>query len=283
MESSTKTIVTAADAKFFPSLYQFIRTYKKKESKNSQLVCYNLGFTNHQLEQLTKIKKDLPNFSIQKFDFDKYPDFVKLSYQTYSFKPIIVKKILNEKKGNILWLDSATLLLKPIDGIWQYLERTGFYTPMAGFGSFPLKHWTVQKTLDFMNVPKHFYEKRNMFGGVCGFSYDNIHARQLVDEWERYSLIHECIKPKGANKSNHKEDQSILTILIHKLAEDNTIERTSDEVNISSKNPVKSYSVRNKLSPSFPLGLVYWSIWYFKIRRQIDIFVNKWTLSFKKL
>ena len=267
-------ILTAADEFYFRTFCQFVHTFKsQKEYQNSELICYDLGFNEEQKKHLDHLIKKTPNLSVRKFDFSKYPEFVKLEYKTYSFKPIMVEEVFEEKKGNLLWLDSATILIKPLNYVWDQMNEYGIYAPIGGSGT--LKEWTVQQTLDYMNVPESYYQNRNICGCMCGFGYQNDTVRKLVSEWKRYSLIHECIKPANANRANHRDDQSLLTILLYQFQEQENLYLTKDEVNISSQHPVNYLSVRNKLKPTFPYSLSWLSVMYFNIHRKLDILVNR--------
>jgi len=269
MLKNLNTILTAADGFYFRTLCQFIYSFEHhREFENSEVICYDLGFNNAQLEHFKKLQKKIPNLHLRPFDFSKYPDFVKLHYKTYSFKPIIVREVFEEKQGNILWLDSATVLFKRLDYVWNEIDQHSLYAPIGGSGT--LKEWTVQETLDYMSVPKVDYPKRNICGCMCGFGYKNGHVRELVNEWVKFSLIHECIKPASAHRSNHRDDQSLLTILLYKYQREKGLYLTRDEVNVSSAHPIDYLSVRNKLKPGFPHVLNFLSVFYFKITMKTD-------------
>lgn len=272
--ANLNVILTAADEFYFRTFCQFVYSFnKQKEYENSELICYDLGFNEDQKSHLNQLIKKIPNLSVRNFDFSKYPDFVQLEFRTYSFKPIMVNEVFEEKQGNLLWLDSATILNEPLTYVWDQIDQHGLYAPIGGSGT--LKEWTLQPTLDYMNVPEAHYTARNICGCMCGFGYHNVTIRDLVSEWKRYSLIYECIKPEGANRYNHKDDQSILTILLNQFKESRGIYLTSDEVNISSHHPVDFLSVRNKLKPDFPYSLNWLSVFYFNLRKKVDILVNR--------
>ena len=203
-------ILTAADEGFFNNLCQFIYSFiRQKEFFNSELICYDMGFSEEQRAYIdSSILARSSHISFREFDFSKYPDFVQLQYQTYSFKPIVVHNIFFEMKCNLLWLDSATILLKPLDFVWKQIDEHGVYAPIGGSGT--LGEWTVRETLDYMNVPEDWETNRNICGCMCGFGFHKEKMRDLVSEWKKYGLIHECIKPEGANRANHRDDQSLL-------------------------------------------------------------------------
>ncbi|SMD37753.1 Protein of unknown function [Reichenbachiella faecimaris] len=272
--AKNNTILTAADSTYFRTFCQFLYSFKRqREYENSELILFDLGLTDSQKQLLDQLILKVPNVSVSTFDFSAYPEFVQLRHKTYSFKPIIVKTIFEERKGSLLWLDSATILNQPLNYVWNQIETYGIYAPIGGSGT--LKEWTVQDTLDYMKVPESFYLNRNICGCMCGFGHHNSDVRELVSEWERYSLIKECIKPEGANRENHRDDQSLLTILLYKYKESKNIYLTKDEVNISSRYPIDFLSVRNKLNPNFPYNLNGLSIFYFNLRRKIDILAHR--------
>ena len=62
-------------------------------------------------------------------------------------------------------------------------------------------------------VKKNILKKSNLTGGLIGVNTSNKNAIKLVKKWEKYSLIQECIAPQGSSRKNHRQDQSILSIL----------------------------------------------------------------------
>ena len=53
-------------------------------------------------------------------------------------------------------------------------------------------------------------------GGVVGINYNIPWVKEMIKEWRDLSLIKECICPDGSDRSNHRQDQSIFTILFYK-------------------------------------------------------------------
>ncbi|WP_428235789.1 DUF1647 domain-containing protein [Gracilimonas sp.] len=275
MGTKANYIISAADERYFRSFLQLYHSYiQTEEFKNSGFIFYDIGLNSEQRVYLKELQsKSGHNLASHKFDFENYPEFVKLKYKTYSWKTIIIQEVINQREANILWLDSANIILKNLKPIWSVLSETGSYVPFSGSGT--LDEWTVQETLDYMNVPQHWYGKRNRAGNTCGFSYSNKVIREVIEKWRDLALIKECIKPEGANRSNHRDDQSLLSILLMEAAEKDNLTLTDDEVDISSWNPTSFISVRNFVSPSIPESLNVLTIPYFKVVRQIDILINR--------
>lgn len=274
-ESKRHYIISAADAIYFRSFLQLFYSYMKTgENRNSAFIFYDLGLESSQVRYLEKslLNSDFP-LSYKKFGFDDYPEFVKPRYRTYSWKPIVIHKVFNEVKGSVLWLDSASIILQNLGPVWGIISETGCFTPFSGSGT--LREWTVPQTLDYMRVPESWYTIRNRAGSPCGFSYGSRPIRSVIDRWMELALVKECIKPEGAGRHNHRDDQSLLTILLKQAAERDHLKLTDEEVDISSGHPNAYISVRNFVPGAVSPALNFATIPYFKIRRAADIILNR--------
>ena len=198
---------------------------------------------------------------------------MKPEYKTYAWKPVIIREVFREQQGHILWLDSANIILKNLAPVWEIISDTGCYVPYSGSGT--LKEWTVQATLDYMNVPASWYSQRNRAGNTCGFSCSDEIIQSVIEKWYEFALIRECIKPEGANRGNHRDDQSLLTILLMEAATKENLILTRDEVDISSRKPNPFVSVRNFVASPIPENLNAVTMAFFKMRRQVDILINR--------
>jgi len=268
-------IITAASSPYFQSLRQLIYSYyATNEYKQSRLVCYDMGLSQPELNSLSRLMQKIDvAVEIRKFDYDAHSDIVRLEHKTYSWKPVIINELLNEKKCNLLWMDSANIILKSLNKIWKEIAVMGQYLPISGSGT--LERWTHPTTLERLEVPDNWRVQRNRCGGLCGFSYEYEPAKKLVADWANFALDWNCIKPDGADRSNHRDDQSLLSILSYSLEEKGKIILTEDEVDISSAKPVDFVSVRNVIHSHLPLWLMPMSIMYFKLVRLLDIGLNK--------
>ncbi|NQZ75645.1 MAG: DUF1647 domain-containing protein [Ekhidna sp.] len=277
MHKQTNHIISAADEAYFKNLKQLIYSYnREKEYLNSKFIIYDIGMSNAQVDEMEKLSSlESDKFSFKRFDFRLYPEFVKPKYRTYSWKPILIAETADKIRGNFLWMDSANYILNSLTPVWNEIENTCSYAPISGSGT--LEEWTLQATLDYLEVPDHFYHKPNRAGNTFGFSMKCGEIEKLIHNWKKLSLIKECIKPEGANRYNHKDDQSLLTILLLKLEDQNRIKLTDEKVNISTSKPAKSISVRNKFPSLVDLKVGALPHYYFKANRALDIFVNKIT------
>ena len=49
-----------------------------------------------------------------------------------------------------------------------------------------------------------------------GFNYDCDYVKQFVEEYKNHALTKECIAPEGSDRSNHRQDQSVFSIMFYK-------------------------------------------------------------------
>lgn len=271
--SANKVIITAADSKYFLCLVQFINSFlDSKEIDQSRLVIYNLGLTQQQIDYINE-KASLSKIELKHPKFDQYPEFVAKNLKVYAWKPILIIEEINTEPGLYLWLDSAAIILRPLDRIWQQIASQGQYVPTAGSSS--LDYYTHSETLRLLAVDDHIKTQLNRSGNLCGFSSQNKTIMDLLNEWKKLCLIPELITPEGSNRSNHRWDQSILSILLYKTASNNALKLTADAVNISSGYPISEISVRNIIRKKFPFFMMPIVKWYFLLERRIDVLINR--------
>ncbi len=205
-------IVTASDSKFYDSLLQLIDSIRTHEPE-AKIVVYDIGLTNSQIQKLKNYK--LSEF--KKFDFNKYPkffserdEFGKLG--AYAWKSAIINEVLeNETKDIVIWFDAGNILTGKLSKLKKALLFNNFYSPLS---SGKLKDWCHFKTLNFLNA-NNILKKPNLTGGLVGFNSSSKEAREFAKKWFDYSLIEECIAPEGSNRNNHRQDQSVLSILFY--------------------------------------------------------------------
>ena len=207
-------IVTASDNIFFESLCQLIRNLKKYE-EDIQIIIYDIGL---EREQKSKLLTEFKDIKYKEFNFSNYPVFIgkrdeykKLGH--YAWKSIIIHKELTESKNQILWFDTGNLITKKLTLLRIVLTAYGIFSPISN-GT--IKEWTHIETLKYLQVSKSIQNKRNLTGGIIGFDWSNHYARKIAEDWKKYSTKKECIAPPGSDRGNHRQDQSIFSILKYK-------------------------------------------------------------------
>jgi hypothetical protein len=205
------TIITGASSNHFSCLLNLLGSIRCCEPDMSVIV-YDLGLN----EQEKSIVKGA--FHLRTFDFSLYPPWVDIRVDRghYAWKPIIISDALDEFGGIVLWLDAGDLLLRPLQGLREAIERNGVVTPISPRR---IKDWTHPGTLRFLNVAESDYEKKNRNGAIVGFDQRIKWASDLAHRWKQCALIKECIAPEGSSRKNHRQDQAVLSILYYQYQE----------------------------------------------------------------
>jgi len=204
-------IITAADTSHFKSLDQLLNSINNNTNINNVTV-YDLGLN---LEEQVIILKKYSFIELKKFEFEKYPKFINLNQRdsgSYAWKPIIIYNEFSNFDKTIFWMDAGNLVTRNFNFLKYYTIINGFYSP---YSSDNVEKWTHKTVLDYFSVEKRILKKRNLNAALIGFN-SSFRNRNFINYWYKYALNKNIINPKGANKSNHRWDQSLLTILYYK-------------------------------------------------------------------
>jgi len=217
-------IVSAADESYFYSVQNLFDSLQMFE-KSSTLIFYDIGLNN---DQKNKFKSNFPEVIYKNFKFDSYPDFVSRKDKdgktgSYAWKPQIIKECINEYKTNVLWLDAGCKINKKLKLIRIVLNVKGLYVASSDGKIF---EWTHSESIEKINLPKKYLNKNNFAGGMVGINPQKKYGKKLLEEWADLSLNQDTIAPKNSSRKNHRQDQSILTMLIYKNGLHNLITKT---------------------------------------------------------
>ena len=182
--------------------------------------------------------KLFPYVILENFDFNKYPEHVSLEKYnghncSYAWKPIIIYDVCEKYGGLIHWMDTKNLY-SDFNNLIQILETEYVYTPIS---SGTIKKWTHPKCLEYMNEYKYINQRaRN--GAVIGINYNIDWVKQLIKEWKDLALKKDCICPDGSDRSNHRQDQAVLSILFYKYQDIYKFKNISYNVDLSNHRPL---------------------------------------------
>jgi hypothetical protein len=205
-------LVTAASPGHFRSLLQFLKSVRRYEPT---VTCLVYGMKLDDIMRDTLRSKN-HNCDYRDFDFAMYPEFLDIDNNNgaYAWKPAIIWDAMAQTKGPVCWMDSGNTLVSSLDGIRSELARTGFYSPYSP-GS--MAEWTHPGMLSSIGIgPDWNGTKRNLNGACIAFDPLNERALRLAREWKDYALVKQCIAPEGSDRSNHRYDQALLSILAYR-------------------------------------------------------------------
>ena len=216
-------IITISDSYFFDALTNLLTSIHKYEPK-IEVVIIDIGLN----EKQTVFLKNNFKYKIKKFNFDKFPIFFKDhdldgKLGSYAWKAPALFDEFYESEKNIIYLDAGCELRKSLNFLKFIILKNGFYSPES---SNNIEYWTHPHTLKIMNAEKNLLKKRNFSSGIVGMVIDDKKNQKIIDEWARFSKDKDVIAPKGSSRKNHRQDQSILNILVHQNLKSYMIPRT---------------------------------------------------------
>lgn len=150
------------------------------------------------------------------FNYSAYPKFfnIKKNAGQYAWKPIIISLTYYKYKCTLLWLDVGCNIIGSLQSVYNDIHKYKVWSIGAGRD---IKRYTHISTLLYLNASKNIYKNIMCAGGVVGFSYPHLLANILLQKWVSCSMEKECIAPKYSNRTNHRQDQSVFTILLYQL------------------------------------------------------------------
>jgi hypothetical protein len=231
-------IVTGANQNYYNFLNTLLENINETISLTNihfNVYVYDLGLD---LESSNILKETYPNFIYKTFDYSKYPIFFDINIRKgeYAWKSACIKEvynhILSNKKNNhgiLLWMDSANLFTEydKIIDLMNIIKKQGIYSPISD-GS--IEKWTHKKSLEFFdnyyknNFIKDILSLPMRTGGVIGIDLDNVSTHKFIEKFYNCCSIKHCISPEGSHTLNHRQDQSILSILYYEYTNKNLLE-----------------------------------------------------------
>jgi len=118
----------------------------------------------------------------------------------------------------LIWCDTRNMVNNNLESLLKFLDTNGIYTDITQGN---ISDWTVNGTIEYfkkyeeLDAKKYLmYPMRN--AALPCFNINIEWIREFINEFSRLSLIKDCIFPMGSSYSNHRQDQSILTIIYYK-------------------------------------------------------------------
>ncbi len=176
---------------------------------------FDFGLTEYEINIVNSL-----NVIYSKFKFELYEPWVNINNNSgqWAWKAQCIKSVVDNININtstdvyVAWFDSRNIVYNNLHNILSFCKIHGIYTNHTG-GT--IKTWTVDQTIQYMNAYKYTNcQMRN--AALPIFNIKIKWVRDFIDEYSKLSLIKKCISPDGSNRDNHRQDQSILSILYYK-------------------------------------------------------------------
>jgi glycosyltransferase involved in cell wall biosynthesis len=131
----------------------------------------------------------------------------------YKWKSLAIShslQLIQQDVRFLLWLDAGNLIVGDLKELLSQIQRYGVYTPSS---SGTIESWTHAATIQALQVEPSLLKLPNRNGALIGFDLAQNLAMRFIEEWSQLCSITELIAPVGSSRSNHRQDQALLTIL----------------------------------------------------------------------
>lgn len=205
---------TGCDIHYIRAWFQLYKSIKKF-LPNSIIYFYDLGLSTDDIVHIKQL-----DIRYEYFDFSQYPEWVHIKKDAgqWAWKAQIIKDIMvryepsTSKKQYLIWCDARNQLENNLQRIINFIEKNGIYTNITDGR---VRMWTVPQTLQYLDGYKYADNHMKNAALPC-FNINIDWVRDFINEYARLSLIKECIFPEGSSRRNHRQDQSIFSILYYK-------------------------------------------------------------------
>ncbi len=213
-------IVTAASSNHAGALRQMLESLQRLEAR---VECYDLGLTAEEARVLPR----WAGCRYYRFDYGAYPAHLNVVVNAgeYAWKPVIVAEVVERLRvdgdpSDVLWAD-AGCFFHAIEPIAERIARTGLWVRTSA-GT--MRQWTHPLMFEFLGVdPTLYADKPNADATLVGLAVGSAGPtdrqalwRDIVGPWRTCALAKDCIAPPGSSRQNHRQDQAVLSYLVHR-------------------------------------------------------------------
>lgn len=218
---------TASDSKYFAHLLNLIGSIHEHSFKQlGEIAVFDLGMTPDQIAYLKKIQK----VSVHKIELthpDLLTQFKVSNYNKtvpgwYAWKFVVLKQAL-ELFPYVLWVDSGTTILKPLNDLFKYIQQTGYFLCTMGDEKFynqiahPINWGTTEYVKKHFNLyapeKKWILDQEPLLSGTIGVSRKALdYFVQPLYELSRHLRLFEDDGTTQNGFGTGRHDQTVLSI-----------------------------------------------------------------------
>lgn len=202
-------IVSGANSGYFNGLKNLIGSIHYWEPMRP-IVVYNIGLREYQLYELSQMCQVYVHWpdGIPR----SYPDHVNDPH-VYAWKTMVIKDAVDRYK-KIFWMDGGSDIRGKLDKLDEDLTRDGFF--FIGQRGDDLNELLHRGMYDYLELKRSDFEDKGVYaGGYQGYVKDGYAYHHVLERLFQCSYDKNCISPPGASLSNHRFDQSALSIFVH--------------------------------------------------------------------
>jgi len=213
-------VVTAASSNHFGALRCMLESLR---AARARVECYDLGLSAREVGALPR----WAGLFYHKFDFATHPPHMNVDVNAgeYAWKPVIVADVVerlrrSETPDDVLWTDAGSYFhsLAPIaervrasEGLWV----------RASSGT--MRQWTHPLMFEYLHADAASYADlpnadATLVGFATGHASSAVRDRvyhEVIVPWKAGAMERACIAPPGSSRKNHRQDQALLSYLVH--------------------------------------------------------------------
>jgi hypothetical protein len=214
-------VVTAASSNHAGALCQMLESLRRLDAR---VECYDIGLTADEARALPR----WDGMVYHRFDYGAYPAFMNAAVHAgeYAWKPVIVAEVVEwaragERPRDVLWAD-AGCYFHALQPIADKVAQSGGLWVRASAGT--MREWTHPGMFAHLGAdPAAFGDRPNADATLVGFATGSAPPsarealyRDVVLPWKVCAMARDCIAPAGSSRSNHRQDQAVLSYLVHR-------------------------------------------------------------------
>lgn len=218
--SADLIVVTAASSNHFGPLQYLLGSLR---ALGARVECYDIGLTPSEVRAIPRWNGLL----YHKFDDAAFPPHMNVAKNAgeYAWKPVIVAEVVDRVRAaghtaDVLWADAGSYFhaIEPIAARIR-ASRGLWVRPSSG----TMRQWTHPRMFDYLGADAaHYADRPNADATLIGFATLSAPAdarealhRQVIEPWKACAMTKDCIAPDGSSRKNHRQDQAVLSYLVH--------------------------------------------------------------------
>jgi hypothetical protein len=213
-------VVTAASSNHAGPLRYLLASLARLDAR---VECYDLGLTASEVQALPR----WDGLLYHKFDYASYPPHlnVEINAGEYAWKPAIVGEVVERTRASgdpqdVVWADAGSYF-ESLDGIALRIQASDGLWVRTSSGT--QGQWTHPGTFAALGArPEAYRDRANADATLIGFATGHRSSavrervyRDVIVPWRACAMDKACIAPEGSSRRNHRQDQAVLSYLVH--------------------------------------------------------------------
>ena len=156
-------------------------------------------------------------FYYREINWKENPSFLKKQnkFSIISLKGIAPINVAEECQCTVFWLDAGDLVGDKFPSLYDDVVQYGVRSSQSAG---PMTKYIHKGMFDYFKdkLPVIYNKKQMCSSGFMGIDYNNENGYKNVGLMMRECCYRErCVLPKGSNLTNHRQEQSALSLLVH--------------------------------------------------------------------